>query len=101
MAAGVIVFYSSSRRHTKYIGDWSSDVCSSELARKEQEELERREREYRRGAALTDLRGRVIILVDDGLATRSEERRVGNECRSRRSGRPASCRPRPQGSATA
>ena len=41
------------------------------IARKEQEELERREREYRRGAALTDLRGRVIILVDDGLATGS------------------------------
>src|SRR5437762_14034191 len=71
------------------------------VARKEQEELERREREYRRGAALTDLRARIVILVDDGLATRSEERRVGNECRSRRSGRPASCRPRPQGSATA
>src|SRR5437764_2844125 len=24
-------FFSSSRRHTSYIGDWSSDVCSSDL----------------------------------------------------------------------
>src|SRR5437762_7325592 len=26
-------FFSSRRRHTRYIGDWSSDVCSSDLAR--------------------------------------------------------------------
>src|SRR5437763_16527377 len=25
-------FFSSRRRHTIYIGDWSSDVCSSDLA---------------------------------------------------------------------
>src|SRR5437764_23271 len=25
-------FFSSRRRHTRYIGDWSSDVCSSDLA---------------------------------------------------------------------
>ena len=27
----VIFFFSSRRRHTRYIGDWSSDVCSSDL----------------------------------------------------------------------
>src|SRR5437762_3735594 len=27
-------FFSSRRRHTRYIGDWSSDVCSSDLAAK-------------------------------------------------------------------
>src|SRR5437762_426819 len=27
----VFFFFSSSRRHTSYIGDWSSDVCSSDL----------------------------------------------------------------------
>src|SRR5437879_4940364 len=32
-------FFSSRRRHTRYIGDWSSDVCSSDLARKHAEEL--------------------------------------------------------------
>src|SRR5208337_976638 len=26
-------FFSSRRRHTRYIGDWSSDVCSSDLFR--------------------------------------------------------------------
>jgi putative phosphoribosyl transferase len=41
------------------------------IARQEQAELERREREYRKGRSLTDLRGRVVILVDDGLATGS------------------------------
>src|SRR5437763_622778 len=25
-----LVFFSSRRRHTRYIGDWSSDVCSSD-----------------------------------------------------------------------
>src|SRR5437762_2238542 len=27
----LIFFFSSRRRHTRYIGDWSSDVCSSDL----------------------------------------------------------------------
>src|SRR5437763_11087373 len=27
-------FFSSRRRHTRYIGDWSSDVCSSDLTGK-------------------------------------------------------------------
>src|SRR5437879_6546778 len=25
-------FFSSRRRHTRYIGDWSSDVCSSDVS---------------------------------------------------------------------
>src|SRR5437879_2034346 len=28
---GCFFFFSSRRRHTRYIGDWSSDVCSSDL----------------------------------------------------------------------
>src|SRR5437762_11421793 len=28
---GIFFFFSSRRRHTRYIGDWSSDVCSSDL----------------------------------------------------------------------
>src|SRR5437763_15664776 len=27
----IIFFFSSRRRHTRYIGDWNSDVCSSDL----------------------------------------------------------------------
>ena len=45
-----------------------------EVTRSELAELERREREYRQGRTLTPLRGRVIILVDDGLATGSTMR---------------------------
>src|SRR5256885_13049889 len=29
---GVFFFFSSRRRHTRLQGDWSSDVCSSDLA---------------------------------------------------------------------
>src|SRR5436189_4505773 len=29
--ACLFFFFSSRRRHTRYIGDWSSDVCSSDL----------------------------------------------------------------------
>lgn len=35
----------------------------------EREELERRERAYREGRPALDVRGRVVIVVDDGLAT--------------------------------
>ena len=40
-----------------------------EVARDEQRELERRERVYRGGRPAPELRGRTVILVDDGLAT--------------------------------
>src|SRR3712207_9100266 len=30
---GILVFFSSRRRHTRYWRDWSSDVCSSDLPR--------------------------------------------------------------------
>src|SRR5215210_5274787 len=59
-------FFSSRRRHTRYIGDWSSDVCSSDLLRKLG--LRSRSRGRSRG------RGR--------SRSRSEERRVGKECSS-------------------
>jgi predicted phosphoribosyltransferase len=42
-----------------------------QVAAAEQTELDRREREYRRGRPLIDVRGRIVILVDDGLATGS------------------------------
>ena len=41
------------------------------VARNEQAELERRERAYRNGHRGPELRDRVVILVDDGLATGS------------------------------
>src|SRR2546426_2877569 len=83
-------FFSSRRRHTRLQGDWSSDVCSSDLkgcagaALMGDLDLAR--------AIVRTVRARVRIPVtvkfrvglDDGRANyRSEERRVGKECRSR------------------
>jgi putative phosphoribosyl transferase len=45
-----------------------------QIAREEQTELERRDREYRQGRPPPDLSGRIVILVDDGLATGSTMR---------------------------
>jgi len=45
-----------------------------EVASNEAYELERRERVYRGGRPAPDLRGRTVILVDDGLATGSTMR---------------------------
>ena len=50
------------------------DHVIEEVARQENTELERREREYRQGRPLIDLRDRTVILVDDGLATGSTMR---------------------------
>jgi len=45
-----------------------------EVARREHRELARREREYREDRPPPDVRGKVVILVDDGLATGSTMR---------------------------
>src|SRR5690606_39827904 len=88
-------FFSSRRRHTRFSRDWSSDVCSSDLF------------EFRavganpsaaRTAGMSVSRATVLVLVVAGALAglagsslilgsqpRSEERRVGKECRSRRS----------------
>src|SRR5437879_10409270 len=78
----VFFFFSSRRRHTRYIGDWSSDVCSSDLT------LGKRRHGHsgrpQRGAEFPpmDIKYTGLRL---GMRTlgRSEERRVGKECRSR------------------
>jgi predicted phosphoribosyltransferase len=51
-----------------------SDSAIERVAREEQAELERRERDYRQGRPLPDLSKRIVILVDDGLATGSTMR---------------------------
>src|SRR3712207_6975219 len=84
-------FFSSRRRHTRYWRDWSSDVCSSDLleqAHNGKPQLVvldlmlpktsgwevcralRQDPQYRLDAPIL-------------MLTRSEERRVGKECRSR------------------
>lgn len=53
--------------------DWYGipESLIDEVAREEQGELERRERVYREGQPPLDLRGRTVLLIDDGLATGS------------------------------
>src|SRR5256885_5650945 len=87
-------FFSSRRRHTRLQGDWSSDVCSSDLERSR----------HAQGSAYATYVGswrsrfrmlqgaEAITRFEDAAAgttrsfcsrCRSEERRVGKECRSR------------------
>src|SRR3712207_9052744 len=84
-----IFFFSSRRRHTRYWRDWSSDVCSSDL----REEARYGWLAIANSTTLTDGFGldigggsiQALRLEDRRLAEaeRSEERRVGKECRSR------------------
>src|SRR3712207_7060831 len=92
----VFFFFSSRRRHTRYWRDWSSDVCSSDLP-----QTLLRFSSFRFGGTmrnvgmawassqLEEAPTRDLLCVDVlGIQFvvrwgRSEERRVGKECRSR------------------
>src|SRR5437867_13435038 len=70
-----VFFFSSRRRHTRSYGDWSSDVCSSDLfATVTTSPPSPRSAGRWRSSPTTPSRARI---------SRSEERRVGKECRSR------------------
>src|SRR5207249_9668040 len=97
-------FFSSRRRHTRSKRDWSSDVCSSDL----QSVQEVKVREDDMSGLVTDVLasgGQALVFVNTRRSTealakslskdvretlgekeldRSEERRVGKECRARR-----------------
>src|SRR2546430_11685984 len=85
-------FFSSRRRHTRFDCDWSSDVCSSDLphsqARASPGGTRPCSRPWRLDPHATSSRlGQplsVLVLRRKGRQHhRSEERRVGKECRSR------------------
>src|SRR3712207_7510445 len=87
MCMGVFVFFfSSRRRHTRYWRDWSSDVCSSDLLKDSGIEpgLEGKVENSGAEQVIVDLGTRRAELTRSVAETvRSEERRVGKECRSR------------------
>src|SRR5947209_13906678 len=76
-------FFSSRRRHTRYWRDWSSDVCSSDLnhLRETGVRADRLELEITEGVFLAD--GDSTEDTFAKLKERSEERRVGKECKGR------------------
>src|SRR5206468_5411899 len=82
-------FFSSRRRHTRSDRDWSSDVCSSDLIRLELNATQlliqtltgRATTLFRPPYAADTQPARLAELTS--LQIRSEERRVGKECRSR------------------
>jgi putative phosphoribosyl transferase len=51
-----------------------SDAERDAVVRREREEMERREQLYREGLPALDVRGRVAVVVDDGIATGSTVR---------------------------
>src|SRR5258707_2666876 len=93
-----LFFFSSRRRHTRYWRDWSSDVCSSDLALRQETLAIPHQGEFDNAIAVIDFYerelptctsifrlvewcGRAIAEVRNEV--RSEERRVGKEGRSR------------------
>src|SRR5438445_13488701 len=76
----IFFFFSSRRRHTRYWRDWSSDVCSSDLSDRSGilSYCGAVSRRITASRAFSPERARAERFV-----ARSEERRVGKECRSR------------------
>jgi predicted phosphoribosyltransferase len=60
-----------------------SETVIDRVAREEQGELERRERTYRSGRTPVELRDRVVLLIDDGLATGSTMKAAVEAVRAR------------------
>src|SRR5438046_6155878 len=79
-------FFSSRRRHTRLVSDWSSDVCSSDLWTPGYFFCQRGASERSHAKRYDSSENRTEILepsVSPKSRWRSEERRVGKECRYR------------------
>src|SRR5690242_21705994 len=89
----IFFFFSSRRRHTRLTCDWSSDVCSSDLIAIENArlfaELEQRTIDLTQALERRTALGEVLRVIASSPTDldrvleeiRSEERRVGKECR--------------------
>src|SRR5439155_11346764 len=95
----IIFFFSSRRRHTRWPRDWSSDVCSSDLSNSHRR-VSVSASAILSGGSLTVLPTACLPYGPSAISPyvsstavpreernctifRSEERRVGKECRSR------------------
>src|SRR5207253_6598952 len=89
-------FFSSRRRHTRWPRDWSSDVCSSDLNRNIAPRFQSAE-QFGDLAYPSDQITKLLRALETGSDVaiacrvlpesryiRSEERRVGKECRAHR-----------------
>src|SRR5262249_58284501 len=95
LCVDVFFFFSSRRRHTRLVSDWSSDVCSSDLERLQRVDADLAEFAIGDELWLLDPANecRAALKGIEGIAgprravrahhARSEERRVGKEGRSR------------------
>src|SRR5699024_11804732 len=87
-----VFFFSSRRRHTRSKRDWSSDVCSSDLhCSRRPFRLSYRQNKTkaagprRKRLTLSERRSPTMkkpLRLSPLAMTRSEERRVGKECRT-------------------
>src|SRR5256886_6215725 len=94
---GAFFFFSSRRRHTRFDCDWSSDVCSSDLLWRAMRillDVGLHTRGMTRDQAVNQMVSELHVERGNAEAEvrrycawpayqRSEERRVGKECRSR------------------
>src|SRR5690349_22910838 len=81
----IFFFFSSRRRHTRSLRDWSSDVCSSDLIDHFDAPLYCEVRKHY-GFVWFEMQHSTMSWDEVAkmiAACRSEERRVGKECRSR------------------
>src|SRR5205814_6243597 len=94
--SGGSFFFSSRRRHTRCLSDWSSDVCSSDLLALLAPGAVHPDPSSFNNGDNTASGGRPYINgnreqsnnflldgMDNNQVSRSEERRVGKECRDR------------------
>src|SRR5438876_4801786 len=93
-------FFSSRRRHTRWTGDWSSDVCSSDLARNPVPSA-RPARRYRRQARHPAQRRQILLgrrnAQENGRAVLAL--RDFGPCYLSQRGRPPTCSILPTGAA--